>query len=91
MAFMLTRIHVDDYDAWKRTFDSDPPGARTAAKGHRIMRSAENPHEVFIQVEFGSTEDADTAREKLLAYGLHDRVDVKAGPTVTEEAEVISY
>ena len=31
MAFMLTRIQVDDYETWKTSFDSDPPGARKAA------------------------------------------------------------
>jgi hypothetical protein len=91
MAFMLTRIHVDDYDAWKPTFDSDPAGAREVARGHRIMRNAEDPNELFIQVEFASTDDADAAREKLLSYGILERVDVKAGPTVTEEAEAVAY
>ena len=40
---VLTRIKVEDYDAWKPMFDSDVPGARKAAKGHRILRSAEDP------------------------------------------------
>jgi len=40
---MLTRVQVDDYDAGKQMFDSDPFAVRTAAKGHRIMRSVENP------------------------------------------------
>jgi predicted nucleotidyltransferase len=91
MAFMLTRIQVDDYDAWKPIFDSDPPGARKAAKGHRLLRSLEEPNDVFVQVEFGSPEDAKAARERLLASGVLERVNVKAGPTVAEEAETVSY
>jgi hypothetical protein len=91
MSFMLTRIHVDDYDAWKPIFDSDPPGARTAAKGHRILRSAEDPNDLFVQVEFASPEDAHAARERLLASGVLDRVTVKAGPAVAEEAETVAY
>jgi hypothetical protein len=91
MAFMLTRIKVDDYDAWKARFDSDPADARKAARGHRIMRSAEDPTEIFIQVEFASIEDAAAGRERLLEYGIKDRVTVKAGPTVTEEAEAVAY
>jgi hypothetical protein len=91
MAFMLTRIHVDDYEAWKPIFDSDPPGAREAAKRHRILRSLEEPNEVFVQVEFASSDDANAARERLLASGVLDRVTVKAGPTVTEEAEAVDY
>jgi predicted nucleotidyltransferase len=91
MAFMLTRIQVDDYDAWKPIFDSDPPGAREAAKGHRLLRSLEEPNDVFVQVEFGSPEDARAARERLLASGVLERVTVKAGPTVAEEAETVAY
>lgn len=91
MAFMLTRIQVDDYDAWKPIFDSDPPGARKAAKGHRLLRSLEEPNDVFVQVEFGSAEDAKAARERLLASGVLERVTVKAGPTVAEEAETVAY
>jgi predicted nucleotidyltransferase len=91
MAFMLTRIQVDDYDAWKPIFDSDPPGARKAAKGHRLLRSLEEPNDVFVQVEFGSPEDARAARERLLASGVLERVTVKAGPTVAEEAETVAY
>ena len=91
MAFMLTRIQVDDYEAWKPIFDSDPPGARKAAKGHRLLRSSEEPNDVFVQVEFGSPEDAKAARERLLASGVLERVTVKAGPTVAEEAETVAY
>jgi hypothetical protein len=91
VAFMLTRIQVDDYEAWKPIFDSDPPGARKAAKGHRLLRSLEQPNDVFVQVEFGSREDAKAARDRLLASGVLERVTVKAGPTVAEEAETVAY
>ena len=89
--YMLTRVHVDDYDAWKPIFDSDPPGARSQAKGHRILRSADDPNDLFIQVEFASAEDANAGRERLLASGVLDRVDLQAGPTLTEVAEVVTY
>ena len=91
MAFMLTRIQVDDYETWKRIFDADPPGARKAATGHRILRGLQEPNEVFVQVEFASSEDANAARERLLASGALDRVTLKAGPTVAEEAETVQY
>ena len=56
MAFILTRINVGDYDRWKPMFDQDTPGARADARGHRIMRNADEPNEVFLLVEFASTE-----------------------------------
>jgi hypothetical protein len=91
MALLLTRIRVDDYDAWKPRFDSDPAGAREAAKGHRISRSVENPNEVFVQVEFASSEEAKAARERLLSSGVLDQVMVESEPTVTEVAESVAY
>ena len=91
MALLLTRIRVDDYDAWKPMFDSDPPGARKAAKGHRISRGVENPNEVFIQVEFASADEAKAGRDRLLSSGVLDRVTVQSEPTVTEVAESVAY
>jgi hypothetical protein len=46
---------------------------------------------VFIQVEFATPEDALAARERLVASGVLDRVDVQAGPAVAEEAETVAY
>ena len=91
MAFMLTRIDVGDYDAWKAMFDKDVPGARSAARGHRILRNVEQPGEVFILVEFNSTEEARAGRERLLASGVLDRFADKAAPVVVEEAEAVTY
>jgi hypothetical protein len=91
MAFLLTRINVGDYDTWKPQFDKDTPGARQAAKGHRIFRSADDPGEVVVMVEFASSDDAKTGRERLLASGVLDRFQDKSGPTLVEEAETVSY
>jgi len=91
MSFILTRIKVDDYDAWKSMFDTDPPGARKEAKRHRILRNADDPKEVLIEVEFESPEEANAARERLLASGVLERVDLQAGPTLIEEAEAVTY
>jgi hypothetical protein len=89
--YVLTRIKVDDYDAWKSMFDSDPPGARKEAKRHRILRNADDPKEVLIEVEFASPEQANAARERLLASGVLERVSLQAGPTLVEEAEAVTY
>jgi hypothetical protein len=84
MALLMTRIQVDDYDAWKPMFDSDPAGARKRAKGHRIARSVDNPDEVFVQVQFASSDEAQAARERLLlgrfGTGNHqERADGRRG------------
>ncbi len=90
MAFIMTRVRVPDYDAWKPMFDQDSPGTRETANGYRLFRGAEDPNEVFIQVEFASPEDAKAGREKLLASGVLDRWPDHTGPTVVEEAEAIA-
>lgn len=89
MAVILTRIQVGDFDAWKPMFDQDRPGARRFATGYRLFRSSDDPNEVFIQVEFDSTEEAIAARERLLSSGVLDRFPDKAGPTVVEEVEAV--
>ena len=89
MAVILTRINVGDYDAWKPMFDQDLPGARGSATGYRLFRNSDDPNEVFIQVEFDSTEEAIAARERLLSSGVLDRFPDRTGPTVVEEAEAV--
>lgn len=91
MAFLLGQFEVGDYDSWKRMFDSDPAGRKQAAKGHRVFRSVDNPNEVFVGLEFASTEEAQSFRERLLASGALDNVTVKAQPTVVEAADEATY
>lgn len=91
MAFIVTRINVGDYDIWKPMFDKDEPGARKAAKGHRVLRGVENPNEVFVMVEFASLDAAKDAREKLLASGVLDRFPDKDLPKVVEVAEAVTH
>ena len=90
MAFVMTRINVGDYETWKPMFDQDKPDARAASKGWRLFRNVDEPGEVFIQVEFGSVEEAKEAREKLLASGVLDRFSDKSVPRVVEVAEEVS-
>jgi hypothetical protein len=91
MAFFLTRLSVGDYDAWKPMFDEDGPGARRSAKGHRIFRNVDNPNEVFLLVEFDSSDDAKEGRSRLLASGVLDRFPDKTEPVIIEEAEAVRY
>ncbi len=86
MAFIMTRIDVGDFDAWKPLFDQDVPRARESALGYRLFRSVDNPGEVFVQLEFASTADAEQARARLLASGVLDRFADRSGPTVVEVA-----
>ena len=91
MAYLMSRFEVGDYESWKQTFDADPGGRKQSATGHRLFRSVDNPAEVFVATEFGSAEDAQAFRERLLASGALDDITVKGEPTVTEEAESVEY
>ena len=91
MAYMLARFGVEDYDAWKERFDTDPIGRRETAKGHRLLRNVDDGNEVFVQLEFGSVDDAKAFREKLLASGVLDGFEVRTEPTVAEEADTTEY
>jgi hypothetical protein len=91
MAFMLTRINVGDYDAWKQLFDQDAPRARELATGYRILRNVDDPGEVFIHVEFDSADDAKEGRRRLLASGVLDRFEDKSEPKVVEVAETHAF
>ncbi len=91
MAFIVTRIDVGDYDAWKPMFDTDAPGARRSAKGYRILRSVENPGEVTLLIEFASVQDAEVGRDRLLGSGVLDRFADKDLPKIVEEAETHTY
>ena len=86
-AFIITRIHVGDYDAWRPMFDQDRPRAREKAKEERVFRGVEDPDHVFIVLEFESVEDAHEAQRRLVSSGVLDRFEDKHGPNVVIEAE----
>lgn len=86
-AFIITRIQTGDYDRWRPLFDQDRPRAREKAVRRRILRSADDPDEVFIYLEYESLDDANEARDRLVASGVLDRFDDKHGPNVLVEAD----
>jgi hypothetical protein len=69
-AFIITRIQTGDYDRWRPMFDQDQPRAREKARGQRVLRSVQDPNEVFIYLEYESLEDANEAHERLVASGV---------------------
>jgi hypothetical protein len=90
MAFIVG-VFEGDFDAFKRTFDEDPLGRKQAAKGHTLLRSVDNPNEVFVRVEFATAEEAKSFREKLRASDVLQNMTVKFPPTVAEVADQAAY
>ena len=84
--FIITRIHVGDYERWRPMFDQDQPHAREKATEQRVFRGVDDPNQVFIFLEFASAADADEARARLVASGVLDRFEDRHGPNVVAEA-----
>ena len=85
-AFIITRIQTGDYSRWRPMFDQDQPRARDKAQVQRVLRSVDDPNEVFIYLEYSSIEDANEARARLVASGVLDRFDDSHGPNVLLDA-----
>jgi hypothetical protein len=85
-AFIITRIQTGDYERWRPMFDQDQPRARETASAQRVLRSVDDPNEVFIYLEFSTLDAANEARARLLASGVLDRFEDKHGPNVLTDA-----
>jgi hypothetical protein len=90
MAFMVG-VFEGDFDTWKQRFDSDPLGRKQAAKGHTVLRGADNPNEIFLRVEFDSIEEAKAFQEKVRSSDVLQNVTVKVPPTAAEVADQQTY
>jgi hypothetical protein len=86
-AFIITRIQTGSYERWRPMFDQDQPRTREKAQAQRVLRSVDDPNEVFIQLEFATLEDANEARERLVTSGVLDRFADKQGPYVLTDAD----
>jgi hypothetical protein len=51
---------VGDFGAWKRAFDGDPLGRKkSGVRRYRVLRPADNPGYVMIDLEFDGSKDAE--------------------------------
>ena len=87
-ASITARVRVEDFDSWKAMFDQDMPRAREKALGWTLYRGTEDPNEVFIRVDFASVADATTARDRVLASGVLERIPDHTAPVVVQQAEI---
>jgi hypothetical protein len=89
----MSSPEVRDYDTWRRFFDTDPLDHEHVSTGHRLYRGVENPNQIVIQGEFGSSEEAASFRERLLSSGVIDKAGAKLDgpPIAVDEAEAVAY
>lgn len=51
---------VQDFEGWKRAFDSDPAGRhRSGVRRYRVSRAVDDPNYVMIDLEFDTREQAE--------------------------------
>ena len=66
MAVLQIQHAVRDFGAWKRAFDSDPVGRdRGGVRRYRILRAADDPNFVVIELEFESAAEAEAFAGRL--------------------------
>ncbi len=89
-------VHIEhpvlDYDRWKAAFDGDPAGrAGAGVRRYRVLRSADDPSLVMIDLDFDTEDEARAMLVSLQA--LWGRVDgvLISGPqgSVLEVAESV--
>jgi hypothetical protein len=78
---------VSNYDEWKKAFDNDPIGRRKfGVVRYRILRAADDPNYVMIDLEFDGAGEADRMHKAL--RDLWGQVDVIRDPQ-TRTAELL--
>jgi hypothetical protein len=78
---------VPSYDAWKGAFDSDPVGREAGGvRSYRVLRAADDPDHVLIDLEFDDVDTAEAFQAKLRT--LWANVDLMRNPSA-RVAEVV--
>jgi len=66
----MTILHVEhaisDFDLWKRAFDSDPvQREQSGVRGYRVFRPADDPNYIMLDLEFDTSNEAESFRAQL--------------------------
>lgn len=78
MTILQVQHAVRDFDAWKQSFDNDPVGREQGGvRRYRILRGADDPNFVVIELEFDGSGEAEAFGAKL--RGLWSRVGDELG------------
>lgn len=62
----MTILHIEhairNFDAWKKSFDSDPIGReRSGVRQYQVLRPIDDPNYVMIDLSFDTSEAAEAA------------------------------
>jgi quinol monooxygenase YgiN len=83
MPYVLIRHKVEDYAKWKSVFDEHGPARKASGcKGGQLLRSADNPNELVILLEWNEIANArqfvqsDDLRQAMQRAGVTGQPDV---------------
>ncbi|HEY7031445.1 MAG TPA: antibiotic biosynthesis monooxygenase [Thermomicrobiales bacterium] len=83
MPALLIRHRIEDYATWRPVFDADETTRRAnGSLGARLFRSADDPHETLILLDWDDLERArlfaqsDDLREAMALAGVVDEPDL---------------
>ena len=94
MCILRIEHQVNDYDEWKKAFDSDPVGReRSGVRRYQVLRPVDDPNCVMIDLEFDTEQQA---RALLAALrGVWSRIEgqviFEPRARLTEVAEVKDF
>ena len=91
MSAFIVGVFEGDIDAWNERFLSDPLGRKQVAKGHTLLRGADNPNQVFVRLEFERLEDARAFAEKVRGSDVLEGLTLIVPPTVAELVDKAEY
>lgn len=97
MTIAVVRIEhaIGNFDAWKRTFDSDPLGRQKGGvRRYRIFRPTDDQNYVMIDLEFDNPQQAQTftaALQRMWSGGDAQRVMQNPKVRIVEVAESKEY
>jgi hypothetical protein len=66
-------------------------GGRHVAKGHTLLRGADNPNQVFVRLEFDTIEDAKAFAEKVRGSNVLEGLTLTVPPTAVELLDKAEY
>jgi len=94
MSVLVVHHRVRDYDAWKPVFDEHEASRREhGAARHWLYRTADDPNDVVIALEFRSEKDARGFLEDPSLREAMERGGVEGEPDIhfREQIETLEY
>jgi hypothetical protein len=99
MIFLVARFRAPDYARFKRAFDDlQPLRERHGARGHRILRLADDPQGYMVMIEFASLGGAQGFTQEPSLLRAIDAIGVEGGAhhvqyveELREQLEAVDY